>query len=119
MKSTDKVHPTPTPWTLEVEEDKASDGSIEGNEIVIPGINWVFFNTDWADPDDWELSKANAAHIVRCVNEREGLLVALRHAHTQLQEIADMTNREHWMDNTQSALVYLSKVIAHAEREEG
>ena len=77
---TTKTTHTPAPWTLEIEEDRASDGSVKGSQILIPEINRLFFDTEWADPDEWELSKANAAHIVRCVNEREELIEVLRYA---------------------------------------
>lgn len=78
---------TPTPWTLEAESEKASDGSIEGYQILIPEINRLFFDTEWADPEDWEQSLTNAAHIVQCVNMHEELVAALKLATNELNAI--------------------------------
>jgi hypothetical protein len=71
-----------------------------------------------------EVTEANAAHIVRCVNEREGLLTALR----DLANVVIYASSVHRNGNKVSPQVWLDLYtfgnIAHAvldsaEREEG
>ena len=102
---------TPTPWTLEVEQDKASDGSIEGYEISIPEINRLFFNPDWADPDEWEQSMANAAFIVQACNSHEALLSALTNLLFHAEKFSGLVNNAPNAIKTAQAALKLAKEI--------
>jgi hypothetical protein len=67
---------TPGPWKLEVEYSGPDE--TEGSMIWIPEINRQLFDTEWAEPDEWDLSLANAEYIVRACNSHDALLAALR-----------------------------------------
>jgi hypothetical protein len=58
---------TPGPWSVHVEEDNGFQN------ISIEEIHRCLYDTEWADPEDFERDLANACRIAACVNACEGM----------------------------------------------
>jgi hypothetical protein len=62
---------TARPWHVEIECDQDNDGNELPGEVYIPEINRLLHDAEWADAEDWETDKANAALIVAAVNAHD------------------------------------------------
>ena len=95
--------PTATPWTVEIESEM--DGDIElGYQITIPEINRMFFDTEWADPDEWETSKANTEFIVQACNNYIRLVEALNEIYIAWHNRDETTSLAVWNERMKAAM---------------
>lgn len=70
----ENAKPTPGKWLVDSVNREYFAVEIDGVYNYIGTINPASFSTD---RPSYETQSANAAHIVKCVNEREALLVTL------------------------------------------
>jgi hypothetical protein len=92
---------TPTPWSYEARTNRVVITGDSPEHMIVAEI-------------DGSRSLDNAAHIVRCVNEREGLLAELRFVQKELEEsrgnVTGLWARVKEIDRR------IEAVLAHAER---
>lgn len=77
----DAVSHTPTPWRVDDDFDVGGDLRIEGPGRYYIADMW----TERLPRESFEQARADAAHIVRCVNSHAALVAALRTVTVGLQ----------------------------------
>jgi len=81
------------------------DGDLElGNQILIPEINRIFFDPDWADQDSWEQSKANAEFIVQACNNYIRFVEALNAIYIAWHNRDETTSLAVWNERMKTAM---------------
>ena len=100
---TTKTTHTPTPWTIENNDE--NEWLLDGPDTEICTLH---------------CSEANAAHIVKCVNEREELLEALRIAGQRLRNCGQTLHLQGRPETSRYAYEYaehITSLLTRAEQE--
>ena len=116
---TTKMTHTPTPWKvwgasiIYSEEGKATIAAVSEPR----GSQFVAYQPLEIGSPDFKEATANAAHIVSCVNEREGLLANLKNCINRLRNQGDCSQITQEMND--AVVKDAEAALAQAEREEG
>jgi len=97
---------TPGPWSVHVEEDNGFQN------ISIKEIHRCLYDTEWADPEDFERDLANACRIAACVNACEGMddpeteIKQLQAENARLREALRFYAHGEWNDDYPGGIAY-------------
>lgn len=84
-------------WRLEIDEYEGDGDEVSG-QMLITGLNRVMHDPEWAEPDEWKQSLANAEFIAAAHNSLPALLDQLDALEAEVARLDWLASRTAQMD---------------------